>query len=1329
MTTYTKEIENQTFFLNDKNIAQGLSDEIAINAIPSLNLLNTVNNDLKRNISSEENRANQKEQTLSNNIETENKRAISVETQISNALTAENKRAISAENTLDQKINTLSTDLSTTVNNDYVHKAGDTIDHLSVTTDLLIKRNVTLATEEESKVKIQGGLIHGKNSQINDKVVGGIALGVNANVSSDDSFTWNGNTDDHDYTSHNTGSFNINPMSGVKGVYIGEETLSDIIHNDVETSANSILNTINSVSTTLLNNLSDEINRANTAEQYLSAVLSTEVDNRISADKLLSNILSTYTNVEISTLCTNLSNTVNENYVHISGDTINGLSVKSNLSVENAAKFDKTAEIQGNLIQGKNSNVVSSVNGVALGVNANVSNDNSFVWNSNAAASALYSSNSNGSFNINPVNGVNGVYIGNDSLCSIISNEVNISTVSVLNTIKTTKDNLSNEISTAKFACIDKCDFNYDDNAHVLSINLTDKYTNYSKILSVDTTMFIKNQIVDSVEVKTVDNKKYLRIHWRKDALGGASIYTDIPIDDLVKIYTGGNGIEIADDLKISVVNYNQLTANLSQTSSSVNDLLNDSIPVLSTRISALETYKDDLSKDQGIIPTLCSNIKTLSGSVESNETAINTHQYYIESLSSSNNGMLTNISAHLSGVDNNISYLSNKIDENKISIDTNATNITKHQEYIDSLSTVGGVFPTIENNISAIRSSIKSLTNLSGTIEFNKDNPSWRTPDRDNTLSTMFKYFVFEGNETPIKNGTMFQIKLITDNDINFDQLSNAISAYYDFDKSETSFPDGLRLSHKDYVVIKGIKSSEDEYIQLSDLTIENVKILAGAKFYEAKQNEYDISVLSAKLSVEIARAISTETEITNNLNTEIADRKTNDSNISAKVDNKLFIDGVSADTLSAIHISQDDFYQKVLNNEILSNELYVVSGDYINAYDQQIKNLKAPTDNSDATTKQYVDTISNALSNEISTNVNTLTTSLSTISSNLCSEITASNSNISTLSTEVSTISTNLSNALTAEIADRKTNDANISTKVDNKLFIDGVSAESLSAFHISQDEYHQKVIDGKILSNELYIVSSDYTNMYDEQIKNLAEPTDNSDATTKQYVDTLTNNISGSVDTLSDTLISNINTVSTYLHDELKDLSTAISGKIYIVDANDTSATSSVNSLSIVDISQEDYHTLVAESAIAEDALYIVSSDYLHMYDEQIKNLAEPTDDADATTKNYVDNCDADTLSTAKNYVNSCLSNYATNSSVSSTYITKTEVSTLSASILSNIDAVSTALSNDITATYLKKTDAANTYVTKSEYNTLSSKYDELLQTVNTLCSIVSGLSATT
>lgn len=82
-------------------------------------------------------------------------------------------------------------------------------------------------------------------------------------------------------------------------------------------------------------------------------------------------------------------------------------------------------------------------------------------------------------------------------------------------------------------------------------------------------------------------------------------------------------------------------------------------------------------------------------------------------------------------------------------------------------------------------------------------------------------------------------------------------------------------------------------------------------------------------------------------------------------------------------------------------------------------------------------------------------------------------------------------------------------MSSDIDSKIWIDGEKASSLCAFHISRDDFYQKIIDNTIngtdlLSNELYIVSSDFINAYDQQIKNLAEPALSNDATTKNYVD---------------------------------------------------------------------------------------------------------------------------------------------------------------------------------------------------------------------------------
>ena len=413
------------------------------------------------------------------------------------------------------------------------------------------------------------------------------------------------------------------------------------------------------------------------------------------------------------------------------------------------------------------------------------------------------------------------------------------------------------------------------------------------------------------------------------------------------------------------------------------------------------------------------------------------------------------------------------------------------------------------------------------------------------------------------------------------------------------------------------------------------------------------------------------------------------NDSILSNAIDRKIFIDGLSTESLSAIHISQDDFYQKVVNDQILSNELYIVSSEYVDAYGEQIKNVATPTDLSDATTKEYVDdNLSlkqdiSALPSDVSSivlssvgewvitnqtdwsfdvqpyyignnkwkanfqrggdfgvcyadgdenatslhfddeieidvwaekrNVNVLglvtydyltdeLTSKADITSltayeqtsslyNDVSSIVLENDDSLYLSSEygslnvisignsmitfsgeiagfefsfyqtggvdwdwswlidsghVSDFDINVDTSVTINIAGANlatqlgtdsiifikvqesknklglvtydylsnelsiledqmlSNDSILSTSIDRKIFIDGLSVESLSAIHISQADFYQKVINDQILSNELYIVSGDYINAYGQNIKNLAKPLLSDDAATKGYVD---------------------------------------------------------------------------------------------------------------------------------------------------------------------------------------------------------------------------------
>lgn len=91
-------------------------------------------------------------------------------------------------------------------------------------------------------------------------------------------------------------------------------------------------------------------------------------------------------------------------------------------------------------------------------------------------------------------------------------------------------------------------------------------------------------------------------------------------------------------------------------------------------------------------------------------------------------------------------------------------------------------------------------------------------------------------------------------------------------------------------------------------------------------------------------------------------------------------------------------------------------------------------------------------------------------------------------------------------------------LSSSIDNKVLIDGLSAEQLRVSHISDTDFHQKVVDGTLLSNEVYVVSSENINAFDERIINVKAPEQSSDAATKGYVDDTVKEAQSKLDTLS-------------------------------------------------------------------------------------------------------------------------------------------------------------------------------------------------------------------
>lgn len=82
----------------------------------------------------------------------------------------------------------------------------------------------------------------------------------------------------------------------------------------------------------------------------------------------------------------------------------------------------------------------------------------------------------------------------------------------------------------------------------------------------------------------------------------------------------------------------------------------------------------------------------------------------------------------------------------------------------------------------------------------------------------------------------------------------------------------------------------------------------------------------------------------------------------ISSEVSAKVYVnyDGNEFNSISVVKTTHQQYYDDLLQNRLSGNVLYVLDDvDYANAYGMQIKNLADPTEDQDATTKKYVDSL----------------------------------------------------------------------------------------------------------------------------------------------------------------------------------------------------------------------------------------------------------------------------------------------------------------------------------------------------------------------------------
>lgn len=140
---------------------------------------------------------------------------------------------------------------------------------------------------------------------------------------------------------------------------------------------------------------------------------------------------------------------------------------------------------------------------------------------------------------------------------------------------------------------------------------------------------------------------------------------------------------------------------------------------------------------------------------------------------------------------------------------------------------------------------------------------------------------------------------------------------------------------------------------------------------------------------------------------------------------------------------VSRSIYKQLQENGEIGDNEIYLITDPIMDAADDRILNVADPIDETDAVNKRYVD------------------------------------------SQALSVLQEALDNG--------------------SSIYINGVKSE-LSVQKLTEDEYHALTTEERNISNMLYVVEYENDNMYGKRVVNVAEPELSSDASTKNYVDTL-------------------------------------------------------------------------------------------------------------------------------------------------------------------------------------------------------------------------------
>ena len=471
----------------------------------------------------------------------------------------------------------------------------------------------------------------------------------------------------------------------------------------------------------------------------------------------------------------------------------------------------------------------------------------------------------------------------------------------------------------------------------------------------------------------------------------------------------------------------------------------------------------------------------------------------------------------------------------------------TKIVAQLSDITKLSGVTDILSNNISSL---YRSNT---ANLKFNKHLHINTNDDTEyESLSAFFHHYELGGTtheSNKILNGSIIDVVIDSD-DIQITTTDGLSIANGDLIFIHTDLDD-IYIDYKDLVianpiihsgnvyVIKGGPSKYEFVTKVAELdskiTAETERATEAEAELDKKIEDETARAEAAEqanadaIAAEIARAEAAEAELDSKITAETEARKATDAALSTAIDNKVFINGISAESLSVVNISQDDYHALVDAGTIDSNTIYIVSSDTYNMYDQKIINLAPGTDEKDAVNFGQLSSLST-----------TIMTEVEAAESELDKKITDEIDRAKAAESE-------LDKKITDEIDRAKAAEqANAKAISDEIVRAEGVEAELRSELDAKSSIYLSSITDNSITCekldqlnivkfnnlntynlccendsqlvtiSDLVLIEEQYLNAEDKRIINVGNPIISSDAANMQYVDNKFNEITNKIST---------------------------------------------------------------------------------------------------------------------------------------------------------------------------------------------------------------------